>query len=152
MDLADKKFHTLQGVKLIVANYVVYWHKLAVDSMIFIMTGCTALTGFALSRTNEIHQSLIAISFLIIVFSMIGARLCVLIENKTEMHRDILAKLDNIDFLLEKDFYIEGDSIYPQEWKIVGKNRLKDPIFRFCFWLQLTLPFLLVLVIYFTCW
>lgn len=152
MDLDDRKHDTIQGIRQIIATYTVYWHKLAVDSMIFIMTGCIALTGYSLSRTSESHGSIVSLSLLIVALSIIGASLCRLIEEKTESHRDILAKLDNIDSLLVKDAYIQGDSIYPQEWAVVGKGRYKDPIFRFCFWLQIFMPFFLVSIVVLTSW
>lgn len=148
----DRKHHTLQGVRQVIANYTIYWHKLAVDSMIFIVGGCLALTGFSLSRTNTAHGTIISISLLIFILGAIGAVLCRLIESKTELHRDILVRIDRIDLLLEKDAYVKGDSIYPEEWKGVGKGRYKDPIFRFCFWVQSCLPVLLMAVIVLTEW
>jgi hypothetical protein len=132
--LDDKQKHeTLLSVREVVASYAMHWHKLSIDSTIFIATGCLALSGFVLTRTDTSHKALIFLSALVVIFGWVGAYLSRLIEKNTKKHWEILLRLDHLNQLLEPDVFMSGKSIYPNEWKNTGDLQHRDPIFRFCF-------------------
>ena len=149
---ADRRHQTLLSVRQVVASYAVYWHKLAVDSTIFIVTGSIALAGFALSRTDPTGVMLISTCIILIILGWAGAYLTRLIQRKTEGHQAILIRLDKLHGLLEPDIYLPGESIYPKEWKDTGAKHVIDPIFRFCFVLLCVLPIILATLVLLSGW
>ncbi|MDP2243549.1 hypothetical protein [Pseudomonas sp.] len=143
-DAAEERRHQiLLSVRQVVASYAVYWHKLAVDSTIFIVTGSIALAGFALSTTSPTRTMLISVCIILALLGWAGAYLTRLIQQKTEEHQAILIRLDNIHGLLEPGLYLPNESVYPQHWRDTGEKHIIDPIFRFCFLLLGVLPFVL---------
>jgi hypothetical protein len=147
---ADRRWDTALSLRQVIATYAVYWHKLAVDSTIFIVTGCIAFTGFAISRESIGIRAIIALSFLIFLLGWFGAWLCHLIRRKTEEHQLILVKLDRINKLIEPGAFIKGDTLYPGNWAETASGKQRDPIFLFCFWLLACLPLLLTAVLVLT--
>ena len=148
----DRRHQTLLNVRQVVATYAVYWHKLAVDSTIFIVTGSIALAGFALSRANPPLNMLISVCVILIFLGWTGAYLTRLIQEKTEEHQDILIRLDKLHGLLEPGIYLPGERIYPQGWMDTGEEHVIDPIFRFCFYMLIVLPIILSALILLSGW
>ena len=146
----DEKNEVVLSLRQVVAGYAVYWHKLAVDSTIFIVTGSIALAGFGLTKENATLGMLVTLSFLVALLSWSGAYLVYLIRAKTRDQQRILLKLDNINQLFEPGVYGEGESLYPIEWKNTASDKSSDPVFRFCLGLLTVLPLPLTLAIFAT--
>jgi len=145
--VAQRNHETLLSVRQVVASYAIYWHKLAVDSTIFIVTGSIALAGFSLSRSGATKTMLVSICVILCIMCWSGAYLVHLIEKKTAEHQSVLVRLDRLHGLLEPGVFVPGESIYPDAWRSTGTEHAVDPIFRFCLGLLAVLPILLSVLV-----
>ena len=111
----DHALETRLSIRGVIAMYAVYWHKLAVDAAIFITTGCIALAGFSLTRTDASRKTILSLAIVIVLLGWTGAALCRLIARQTSAHQRILVKLDTADGLFDSGVLIENDSVYPSQ-------------------------------------
>jgi hypothetical protein len=148
---SEEIHETLLSIREVVASYAIYWHKLAVDSTIFITTGSIALAGFSLSRPDASRPMLISSAIILFLLCWMGAYLVRLVESKTMQHQTILARLDKFQRLFERSAYIPDESVYPPEWSDTGARK-SDPIFKFCSIMLWVLPIVLASLIIVTGW
>jgi hypothetical protein len=129
----------------LVASFIMYWRRIALDVAVFGATALVAIAGFAISQTRS--RILIgSISFLILALGWSAAYIVRLAIGHMDELAQIVVRLDVQLGLFEKDRFLTGDSIYPEEWKLFGAG-WHDPLMGFVKRLMIFLPPALVAVL-----
>jgi hypothetical protein len=120
-----------------------HWHKLAVDTSLFVATGSLTVAGFTLSSSDlDLRRGVVAIGLLVII-ACGGAVVSKIVYNHVRTLRSIIQKIDEENGVFEAGFLRSGESLYPPTWRTARQELWSDPISSLTTFASLILPLLL---------
>jgi hypothetical protein len=129
----------------LVASFIMYWRRIALDVAVFGATALVAIAGFAISQ--ERSRPLIAsISFLILTLGWSAAFIVHHAASHMAELSQITVRLDTRLGLFDVDRFLSGEAIYPDHWKSFGAG-WHDPLMGFVKRLLMFLPPALVVLL-----
>lgn len=145
--IASTSNPALPGIHAVLANYLMHWHKLAVDASLFVATGSLTVTGFTLSaETLDLRRGLVAIGLLAIIAGG-GALVSGIVHTHVRTLRAMIQKIDEENGVFDQGFLKSGESLYPSDWRTASTNVWNDPISSLTSFAAVILPLLLGVVI-----
>jgi hypothetical protein len=137
----------LPALQAILSNYLMHWHKLAVDASLFIATGSLTIAGFTLTASElDGRRAAVAIGLLLLV-AVGGAIITRIVHRHVRTLRGMIQKIDEENGVFELGFLRSGEALYPAEWRIKHENDWLDPITALTRFASIFLPVLLALAI-----
>ena len=137
----------LSSIHQVLSAYLMHWHRLAVDSSLFIATGSLTVAGFTLSAANlDLRRGVVAVGLLVII-AIGGAFISRVVLSHVATLRGMIQKVDEENGVFEPGFLKSGEALYPLEWKTQKVERWSDPIATLTTFASLILPLILAALI-----
>ncbi len=144
--MIDKKA-VLTTTQVILAQYLMHWHRLSVDASLFLGTGAVTITGIAISRDSVTLKIAVPCVFILLTLATVGYFLRKVINTQIILLRSIVQKIDEENGVFSEGFLSNGESLYPATWKQVDGSEWNDPIFKLTLFTIVVLPVFLSLVV-----
>src|SRR5215470_2216363 len=137
----------LASVHQVLSSYLMHWHRLAVDSSLFIATGSLTVAGFTLSASNlDLRRGAVAVGLLVVI-AIGGAFISRVVLSHNRTLRGMIQKIDEENGVFEPGFLKSGEALYPAEWKTQKVEHWNDPIITLTTFASLALPLTLAALI-----
>jgi hypothetical protein len=137
----------LSAIHAVLSGYLMHWHRLAVDSSLFIATGSLTVAGFTLSAsTLDLRRAVVAIGLLVIIAAG-GAFISRVVLSHVRVLRGMIEKIDEENGVFEPGYLKSGLPLYPPQWKAQKVEDWNDPIATLTTFASLVLPLTLAVII-----